>query len=225
MASNSCITAQNFCTVSCQKGAELVNIKTSSLKLTDTNGLKQYDKITPLLWEKTYNILKQFHDKGSAGDRNFPSQDVLDNLNNIKNNLNNSNYEIITKNLYTKLLNAILLDADGDAEAQMTNMLSNFDTKQIIQIENVVDNIQNFLENYKIDFNRCNTCNATGNCSHCSHCSHTITPTSPTYTYIPIFCLQFGCGNSCDHGGSCSQCCMYGSPGSSVQGVSSCGGT
>lgn len=202
----SCNTAQNFC-ASCQIYAELSIPGKQTIKGTD--GFKKYDVITADLWEKTYNILEQLHNHGSAGNRNFPSQNTLDTLKNFR---KQHLHEQITNELYVQLLNDISIDADGKS-FEIPELKDN----SLINIEDTIDKIQTFLDNYKIDFNRCNTCNATGNCSHCSHCFHV-----PSPTITPFFCFE-GCGNSCSHGGSCSQCCMYGSPGSySTGGDGSC---
>lgn len=193
-----CNTAQNFC-ATCQASKEL---KISGRPVIKGNGgFQKYDKITTELWDRTYTILYKLHNYGNAGNRNFPSQSALDSLKNIK------QYEQITNELYTQLLDNINIDADGGSF-----LVPALENNSKINIEDTIDKIQIFLDNYKIDFDRCNTCNATGNCTHCSHCFHV-----PSPKITPFFCFE-GCGNSCSHGGSCSQCCMYGSPGSTPQG-------
>lgn len=206
-----CVTAQSYCATGCQKGAEyLPQYSKNELKqLKSLQGLRKYDKITPELWKKTYDFLREFYNIGTQGDRKYPSLATINSLSTTidsisPNKSNNQQYEKITNNLYLNLLKTISLDADT-SQATALNIGGKND---LITIDNIVDKVQKYLENYKIDFNRCDTCNATGNCIHCSHCDDNA---------IPAFCFQ-GCGNSCSHGGSCSQCCMYGSPSSTPEG-------
>lgn len=150
-------------------------------------------RITVNIWNLLEKFFKAAHNYGDYGDRNYPSVQN----NKIKNWPTVEQFSSISPEAYNSLIDII----------KDSNTLSNFNkvTKNSIILGDYFTDLQNYIENFKIDPNRCNSCN--------------------TSCYASYSCNQ-GCGEVCDYGNQCagSYSCLQGCSGECSSSEHSCTG-
>lgn len=131
MADNNCSSAQTFCNINGQLVKNNLNISFPDIG-------NKGSKITPEWKQQIINILKSIYNYGNAGTRN-PSLAEINGLD-----------AIVAKDRITaEDYNEVVRILNGTAVKQKTRILGTY-----------FSDLENYINNYKLNADRCNTCNS-----------------------------------------------------------------
>ena len=168
-----CTSAQTYCQTN-QQAKYWIN--------NDDNFTLEYNElIQPEIWNNIKTILQEIYNFGVNGTRNPSQQNINDIFDSEKN-------QVIYLKLYNKIIEAL---QTGTNNININNG-EKIDLYELIS-SSLIIKLQNYLNNYKLNGDRCKGCN-TG-CNTCDSC----------YAVCDGDCWQ--CWEGCGDCGNCEESC------------------